>query len=99
MSALLRRIAAEGGHGMILHRGDPDAGAVMVATLCRGDATGLFERTLGATGYAVAPVGPADAADQPDYLARRRRADPDLWVVELEGNGGLPERLAREVLG
>ena len=92
----------EGGTGIILRRGDATAGAILVVALERGIATAVLERSLGADGYAVRPTGPADPADGAAldaYLDRRRRSDPDLWIVELEGDGGLGERIAREVLG
>ncbi len=99
VSALLRRIAGEGGQGMILHRGDAQAGAILIVTMARGQVTGALERLPTAAGYAPGATGPADPAALDAWLARRRAADPDLWVVELEGDGDLPVRIACDVLG
>jgi len=84
VAALLRRVAADGGAGAVIARGDPTAGALLVQLADRGVDGDLVERVLDARGaYRWQPVGPA-AADRPDWLARRRRTDPDLWVVELD---------------
>lgn len=99
VSALIRRVEAVGGHAMILARGDGTSGAIMIVTLDRGAETKLYERTLGADGYAWAPTGPA-AIDVPgaltDYIARRRRLDPDLWVVEIDHKDAI--EIARDML-
>lgn len=87
---------------MVLAKGDPVSGAILVVALERGVLCGLYERSLGAAGYALHRTGPADLSTPgalTDYLARRRRADPDLWVVELEGDDHLPKRIAAEMLG
>ena len=97
VSALIRRIEAEGGHAMVLAKGDATAGAIMLVLANRGETLGALERALDARGrYAWGPAGPADAADLTDYIARRRRSDPDLWVVELDHPRGA--EIATEVL-
>lgn len=100
VSALIRRVEAAGGHAMVLAKGDATAGAILLAIAERGVTMGLLERILDASGaYGWSAAGPA-ALDEPgvlaDYLARRRRADPDLWVVELDS----PEakRIAAELI-
>ena len=88
VSALIRRVQAAGGFATVLHRGDDSAGAVIVECAHRGERTLLLERATGldgGDGWRAMPV--ADIADdvaQADRLARRRRSDPDLWVVELD---------------
>jgi len=87
VSALIRRIEAAGGHAMVLARGDATAGAILIAVAARGVTTRLLERTLGADGYAWTATGPASFTEPgalSDYIARRRRNDPDIWVVELD---------------
>lgn len=100
VSALIRRVEAAGGSGMVLAKGDATAGAVLLALAERGRTMALIERTLGAEGYTWTATGPADL-DEPgaitDYVARRRARDPDLWVVELDVLGA--EAIVREVLG
>lgn len=95
VSALIRRAEAAGGNGMVLARGDATAGALLIQLAERGIAGDLLERTLNAQGaYGWTPVGPADD-ERGDYIARRRRSDPDLWVIELDVANGLA--LVREI--
>ena len=85
VSALIRRVEAAGGSGMVLARGDATAGALLIQLADRGVPGALLEHMLDARGeYAWAPMGPDDAGARSDYIARRRRNDPDLWVIELD---------------
>lgn len=100
ISALIRRIEAAGGHAMVLARGDRTAGAILLAIADRGVTLRLLERTMGPDGaYRWSPTGPS-TFDDPlalgDYVARRRRTDPDLWVVELDSPEA--ETVAAELL-
>lgn len=97
VTALLRRAEAQGGFGAVLARGDPTAGAVAVVLVERGAAPRLFERMLQPDGsYCWQPSGPAgDDAAVRGQIERRRRFDPDLWVVELDVAGA--ERFAAEM--
>lgn len=85
VSALIRRVEAAGGSAMVLARGDATAGALLIQLAERGVAGPLLEHTLDSRGrYAWTPTGPEEAGARADYIARRRRSDPDLWVVELD---------------
>ena len=84
VSALIRKIEAEGGNAMVLAKGDATAGAIILLLADRGIPTALLERTLGVGGYGWSDSGPADPARRDAYLADRRRTDPDLWIVELD---------------
>jgi len=97
VSALIRRIEAEGGNAMVLAKGDATAGAILIQLANRGEAGALIERTLGPEGYAWRATGPADPAERSDYIARRRRNDPDLWVVELDS--AQAEAIVRDIAG
>lgn len=87
VSALIRRIEGAGGGAMVLAKGDATAGAILLVLAERGVTQKLIERVLGADGYAWSATGPA-SFEEPgalsDYIARRRRSDPDIWVVELD---------------
>jgi len=101
VGALLRRVEASGGYATVLHKGDSISGIILVQCLEKGQHTGLFERISDHTGqFRVVHCGPpveqgAEALAQ--YVARRRRADPDLWLIELDIADA--ERLAVESLG
>lgn len=85
---LLRRAEAAGGFATILARGDETSGIILVHCSERGQPGPLLERRFSATGHHIwEPVGPDDAKDgesRANYQERRRKADPDLWIVELD---------------
>ncbi len=88
VSALIRKIEAEGGSAMVLAKGDAIAGAVLLVLADRGVTEAIVERVWRFEGgHTLQPVGPT-SFEQPgavaDYVARRRRSDPDLWVVEID---------------
>jgi hypothetical protein len=85
---MLRRIQAEGGSAMVIAKGDAIAGAMILILCDRGVVGSIVERMWRYDdGYVLEPVGPADP-NAPgvvgEYVARRRKSDPDLWVVELD---------------
>ena len=88
VNALIRRVAAAGGNGTVIAKGDPTAGALLLSCCERGVTRRLIERVLGFDDrYGWADVGPAlpkEEAVVSDYLTRRRLNDPDLWIVELD---------------
>lgn len=88
VSALVRLVSLEGGNAVVVARGDPTAGSVLLICLERGIRTAFRERVLGASGrYEWSAVGPGPDADPLEvdaWQARRRQRDPDLWIVELD---------------
>ena len=101
VQALIRRTEAEGGFAAVLHKGDPISGALLLSCPDVGHFPRLFERISGPDGIPrLEPVAQAHWGDEEQiaqYIARRRKADPDLWVIELDIPNG--ERLAVELLG
>jgi hypothetical protein len=101
VGALRRRVSAAGGFATILVKGDEISGVILVQTLEKGRNSGLFERVSNfAGGHALMRCGPSpeeghEALDH--YIARRRKSDPDLWVIELDVAEA--ERFAVETLG
>jgi hypothetical protein len=100
VSALLRRIESAGGFAAVLHKGDPTGGVILVQCLERGRFCGLFERFSDLDGRrTLARIGPPDGSQHTeieDYIGRRRRSDPDLWLIELDIADA--ERFAAETL-
>jgi hypothetical protein len=87
VAALLRRAEAEGGFGAVLAKGDPTAGAVAVVLAERGANPRFFERLLQTDGrYAWQESRQRldEPADLQALIERRRRFDPDLWLIELD---------------
>ena len=87
-SSLVRRAEVEGGFGMIIARGDPDRGVLVLLIAHRGAHVACLERSFGVSGtYAWQRVGPEAGADDTsvnDWGTKRRRFDPDLWLIELD---------------
>jgi hypothetical protein len=86
VNALVRRANQAGGFATVLAKGDATAGAVLVVAQDRGQNARLWERGIGPSGdVELIAVGPQeDSQAQIDYWVKRRRNDPDLWVVELD---------------
>ena len=96
VQAYLRICAGQGVTGVLVKRGDADAGAIFIrvnrldgrcdlygpaaAGLAGGDVERRFSPTR--TGTAM-PDAEVDA-----YLARQLSYDSDLWIVELEDRAG-----------
>jgi hypothetical protein len=88
VGVLVRRAASVGGFATVLVKGDDISGVILVQAAEKGENHGLFERVFDLSGTcALRRCGPApeegtDALSQ--YIERRRRSDPDLWVIELD---------------
>lgn len=85
---LLRRTESAGGFATVLARGDEHAGVILVQCSERGQPGPLLERRFSPTGRyiweAVGPDDPKDGESRANYQNRRRTADPDLWIIELD---------------
>lgn len=86
VAALVRRVNDAGGLGMVLARGDAQAGAILVVAEDEG-VVRLIERGLDAQGriglVESGPQHPAAPGAVGSHWRKRRTNDPDLWVVEL----------------
>lgn len=100
VSALLKRVNNAGGIGMVLAKGDAQAGGILVIIQHKDKDRRILERGLGPDGLtALIETGPRDAThplEFNDYWQRRRARDPDLWVIELDIAGA--ERFAAETI-
>lgn len=87
VGALLRRVNDSGGIAMVLAKGEPQGGAVLLIVTEKGNDPRCLERGIGADGApCLIETGPAEAdpAAITAYWQRRRARDPDLWVIELD---------------
>lgn len=92
VSALLRRVFADGGFGAVARRGATEAGAVFVLTRDRMGTIALYGPAPQAS-YDSArpderlftPLGETLTQDDVDKrIAKEMRFDSDVWLVELE---------------
>jgi hypothetical protein len=85
---LLRRTESAGGFATILARGDETSGIILVQCTHRGEPGPLLERRFSVDGTyiweAVGPTDPKDSESRANYQDRRHKADPDLWLIELD---------------
>lgn len=80
--ALMRAVAAAGGFATLLARGDDRAGSLAIVTRDAGQET-VLAPVLGGDGcYAMVAMASGQAVVE--WIARARRHDPDLWVIELD---------------
>ncbi|NNC48518.1 MAG: DUF1491 family protein [Sphingomonas sp.] len=88
VAALRRRVESNGGFAAILHKGDPDRGALLLLIAEKGRHFCCLERLLDLDkGYIWQKSGPkenAESAEISDFVANRRKTDPDLWTIELD---------------
>lgn len=86
--ALMRGVEAAGGFATVVQRGDADRGALLLIVASRGRHIACLERMLGLDGgYRWTATGPGEnssSADIAAFVARRRRVDPDSWLIELD---------------
>jgi hypothetical protein len=86
-TALLRRAESEGGNGVVLAKGDATAGAIAVILAEKGRKACFLERLLQADGSYSWQASRQDIENEVDFnsfLERRRKSDPDLWILELD---------------
>ena len=88
VAGLIRLVEAQGGFATVLARGERDGGEIALVVTARGEGAQLYERMPQLDGsrrfVATRQEDPANRADFADYLARRRRQDPDLWLIEAD---------------
>jgi hypothetical protein len=96
VKAYLRRCQAEGVPVVIARRGDAAAGAIFIR-IDRHDGTvrlygpapaGLEGSETDRRWVNCLGADPSGAAEAEAYLARQRKFDPDLWIIELEDREG-----------
>ncbi|GGD23883.1 DUF1491 family protein [Sinisalibacter lacisalsi] len=90
VSAYITRLQAEGIPVYVVARGDDTAGAVLVKLATMDGAAVAFQRVAdlmsGTRKWDVLAEGPESEVDA--AIARQRRFDPDLWVIEVEDARG-----------
>lgn len=93
VSIALRMGDLNGKPGMVLRKGDPDAGGLLIVLRGRAGLTVLSRMTDPEGGQAwIKATGsvPVDQEAADTYIARQVKFDPDLWVVEFETPDMIP---------
>jgi hypothetical protein len=84
----------DGRPGMVLRRGDADAGGILVVLRNREGGLVVLSQTRtegGALAWLRATgAEPVDQARADAYIDRQVKFDPDLWVIEFEAPDFLP---------
>jgi hypothetical protein len=92
VGAKLRRCSAEGVPAVVIHRGEPMGGTVMVKIYQPGTGCRLIAQTRdleGRLGWYRAHTADTLPETEADALVQRAlKRDPDLWVVEVESRDG-----------
>ncbi|OBV10775.1 DUF1491 family protein [Erythrobacter dokdonensis] len=99
VGAILRLAESQGGFATVLARGERDAGTILLVTTCRGKAARLYERMPNLDGsrsfVTTKEEDPEKQQDFSEYLARRRRQDADIWLIEVDID--VPERFVAQI--
>ena len=95
VSAFLRRCMVQGIFGAVVRKGAEEAGAIYVIVshldgTCRlfGPAPGASHDEEGERVWWEELAPPGTPADAMALVERRTRADPDIWIVEVEDRNG-----------
>lgn len=88
VTAILRLAESQGGFGMVIEKGERDSGTILLVTMCRGGPARLYERMPqldGTRAFVLAREQDTEnSQDFPEYLARRKRQDRDIWILEVD---------------
>lgn len=88
VSGLIRAVDAAGGFGTVLAKGERDAGTLLVICCEKGTNARLWERMPQLDGSRDWTLTKRQDPEKPhefsEYCDRRKRQDPDLWLLELD---------------
>ncbi len=93
VEALVRRAELAGSAGFIVQHGDDERGDVLVKVASLDGKAAVYLPSMDMQGervflnLAAQGVGP-DEREVDAYVARARKRDSDLWVVEIEDRDG-----------
>ena len=88
VAGLIRIVESQGGFASVLHKGERDAGTILILTIYRGEPVTLYERMPQLDGSRPFIAAKRQNTENPtelsDYVARRASQDPDIWVIEAD---------------
>lgn len=88
VSGLIRQAEAAGGFGAVLHKGEREAGTILVVIAENGRNSRAYERMPQLDGTRAWHCAARQDSGNPsifeEYLEKRGKQDRDLWIVELD---------------
>lgn len=88
VAGIIRAIESQGGFASVIAKGERDAGTILILTIYRGENAVLFERLPQLDGsrpyIAAKQQNPEKPQEIFEYIERRRKQDPDIWVLEAD---------------
>lgn len=92
VQAIIRQCESRAVPAMVVRKGDPDAGSLLVKVNSFGNGCQVLTPVTDATGrrgwMLGTGSGAVDEAAADSYIERQSRYDEDLWVVEIESRDG-----------
>jgi hypothetical protein len=93
VSMALRMGDRSGRPGVVVRKGDPDAGGILVVLHGR-EGLVVMSQVRGASGemawMRATGAAPVDQAAADAYIGRQVKFDPDIWVIEFEAPDLVP---------
>lgn len=88
VQTLLRLVSQAGGFGAVLNKGDRISGSIIIQAVENGENPRLLENMPsldGGPNWTVIWPQPIEKKQElSEYIARRLRYDPDMWLIELD---------------
>ena len=88
VATIIRLAEVQGGFATVISRGERDAGTILLLTMHRGNNITLYERMPQLDGTRLftetRQEDPEKKQEFSEYLERRKRQDPDIWLVEVD---------------
>lgn len=92
VSAQIHLCNAKGLPLVVVRKGDPDAGAVLLKLVKPGTGATVLTQARTPEGELAWMKGtgadPVAETDADAYIARQLKRDPDIWVIEVEDRNG-----------
>ena len=88
ISGMIRAIESQGGFASVIAKGERDAGTILILTIYRGENAVLFERLPQLDGSRPFIAAKQQKPEKPqeifEYLEKRKKQDPDIWILEAD---------------
>jgi len=89
VDAYLRRLDRALIPAFVVAKGDETAGAILVKSNTLNGLSILYNRIYDGEGKRIwAELASGTESDLDEIIAKQRKYDPDLWVIEVEDRGG-----------